>query len=637
MCGIAGILYCDATRPVDANVLSAMTDAIAHRGPDAEGFWVGRGVGLGHRRLSIIDLEGGDQPMPNEDGRVRVIFNGEIYNFIELRNELLGRGHEFRTSSDTEVIVHLYEEYGVRLVERLRGMFAFALWDDARQELMLARDRIGLKPLYYYLSKDAVLFGSEIKAILAHPNIDLTLDPAALESYLAFGVIPGEQSIFQKIRKLPPAHVLSLRRPELNDGTPIQYWSINVDPGHERSLGDWIEKLEAKLHETVLAHQIADVPVGAFLSGGVDSSAIVAHMASQPGSRLRTFSVGFQEEGYSEVSYAREVASRYGTEHYEETVTADAVSGLEELVKYFDEPFADASAVPTMCVAAAASKHVKVVVSGDGGDEAFGGYTRYAHDLKESALRRFMPAWLRSHVVSRLAAHWPSLGWLPRPLRIRSALTNLALEPDHAYAHTVSIYRQPVRDRVLGKSRENGLPPESYVREGYLRGRDPLQSMTCADIGMLLPDDFLTKVDRASMSVGLEVRPPLVDHEFLELAVQAPSRYKVHRGETKWIFKQMQKHRLPLDVVWRKKQGFEMPVDDWLRGPLREQVESAIAPNGPLAGLLDLGEVRKLHQAHQRRLGRHGLQLWALLVLARWHDRYAKATNHSSSPLPLSL
>ena len=624
MCGIAGLLHVHCASSVDGQTIRSMANAIAHRGPDAEGYWFGDGVALAHRRLSIIDLVGGEQPMANEDGSVQVVFNGEIYNYPKLRDELVAGGHTLRTSSDTEVLVHLYEDHGAALVEHLRGMFAFALWDDRKKRLLLARDRIGQKPLYYYRDREKLLFGSEIKAILAFPGVDRSLDQQAIEAYLAFGAIPGELSIFKHIKKLPAGNVLEIEQSNLLLGKPKRYWQLNAAPDDSRSLDDWIDELQAKFSETVEAHRIADVPVGAFLSGGVDSSAMVAEMAAN-GADLKTFSIGFEEEGFSELPFARLVAKQYKTDHVEEIVTADAVVGLQRLVDHYDEPFADPSAIPTMRVAEVAQRHVKVVVSGDGGDEAFGGYSRYAHDLHENAVRQKLPIWLRRHVLSKVAQVWPTTAWLPRPLRAKTALTNVSLDPCDAYANTLALFRRQERYNLVPDIERNGYRPETAVTEPFEQGHDFLQSMTTSDIGMMLPDTFLTKVDRASMAVGLEVRPPMVDHEFLELAVRAPSRLKIRDGETKWIFKRMQEGRLPNEVIWRKKQGFDIPVDAWLRGPLREQVESVLRPGHKLSSVIERSYARRLYDSHLQRRGDFGRRLWALLVLGKWLERYATA------------
>ncbi len=542
MCGIAGIVYADRDRPVDPALLKAMGDAIAHRGPDAEGFWSDPGIGLVHRRLSIIDLAGGDQPIGNEDGSIQVVFNGEIYNYQDLRRDLEARGHRFRTKSDTEVLVHLYEEHGDALVERLRGMFAFALWDRNRRVLVLARDRLGLKPLYVYRDAEKLVFGSELKAILACPGVSRAIDPAAVEDYLAYGMVPGERTIFRAIEKLPPAHVLttghgSLAAParrywQLRDrarpradvrgvagGDPSQARRDDAAAPDRRRAGRRVPERRDRLEHRGRLDRWRDA--GA----------------------LRTFSMGFAEERFSELPYAREVADRFGTQHTEEIVTPDAVSLIDELTHYYDEPFADSSAIPTFLVSRLASRSVKVVLSGDGGDEAFGGYARYAHDLKEAAVRRWLPAWFRRAALGPLARAWPKADWLPRPLRAKTALSNLALDAGPAYANTLTLCRQPLRRRLMAPDLAaglNGHRPERLIWESYATAPagDALAGMIAADVGVVLPDDFLVKVDRASMAHGLEVRPPLVDHELLELAARIPSRWKVQGGQTKWILKQ---------------------------------------------------------------------------------------------------
>jgi asparagine synthase (glutamine-hydrolysing) len=630
MCGIAGVLYADGGRPAERGVLAAMGASIAHRGPDAAGFWDEPGVGLVHRRLSIIDLSGGGQPLANEDGSVWVTFNGEIYNFQELRDGLVARGHRFRTHSDTEVLVHLYEDLGDALVERLRGMFAFALWDRRQGRLVLARDRLGIKPLYWYRDGAKLVFGSELKALLAHPDVPRDLDPAALEDYLAFGMVPGPRSIFRGVEKLQPAHVLSVRRDDWG-AAPRRYWRLALQPDERLGVAEWQEAVRAKVAETVKRHLIADVPVGAFLSGGLDSSIVVAAAAGATNGPLQTFSIGFHEEAFSELPYARQVAERFGTKHREEIVTPDAVELLEELTRYYDEPFADASAVPTFLVSRLASRSVKVALSGDGGDEAFGGYARYVHDLREAGLRRRLPGWFRRGLLGPLAGVWPKADFLPRPLRAKTLLTNLALEAGPAYANTVSVCRMPLRRQLLAadvRAGLNGHRPEAAVVAAHAlaSARRPLDGMLAADVETLLPDDFLVKTDRASMANGLEVRPPLLDHELLELAARIPARWKVRAGEGKWILKQAYECDLPPEVVRRPKQGFELPVDAWLRGPLRDMFEgSVLRPGGRASDLVDRAVAEKLYGAHRSGVGRHGNVLWSLLVLARWAEQYLTA------------
>ena len=635
MCGIAGILYNDSHALPDRQLLHGMAGAIKHRGPDAEGVWFGKGVALAHRRLSIIDLAGGGQPLSNEDDSIHVVFNGEIYNYPELRSNLAARGHRFKTNTDTEVLVHLYEEQGSDLVNSLRGMFAFALWDDKQRRLLLARDHVGQKPLYYYHDAHRLFFASELKAILADPNVDRSISEHALESYLAYGFIPGSQSIFRHIRKLPAAHLIEFTQHRSWTDSPQRYWQLRVSTDQSRTLDDWIEALEYKFNETVASHCIADVPVGAFLSGGVDSSAIVSEMVKRNGPRLKTFAVGFEEEKFSELPFARTVAKHFGTEHIEEIVSAEACSSLDDLVKHYDEPFADASAVPTMRIAQVASRHVKVVVSGDGGDEAFGGYARYRQDMKEHSLRSLLPSFLRSGLLARVAQAWPNSNRLPRALRWKSALQNVSMEPADAYANTVSVFRALARSRLLGRGVDHGPDQQIHTQllAGFRQGGDFLQSMLTSDIEVLLPDDFLTKVDRASMAVGLEVRPPMVDREFLQLAITIPSRYKIRSGKGKWVFKQMLEKRLPASILHRRKQGFDIPLDAWLRGPLRDSVSQAVSTHGPLASILDVREATSLNKRHQSGEAGCGQQLWTLLVLARWMETYTKSNTGIDSPV----
>jgi asparagine synthase (glutamine-hydrolysing) len=629
MCGIAGIFHREPDRPVPTGLLEVMGRSIAHRGPDAEGFWSRPGIGLVHRRLSIIDLTGGGQPIGNEDGSIQVAFNGEIYNHETLRRQLVERGHVFGTRSDTEVLVHLYEDEGEELVTRLRGMFAFAIWDQRRRRLMLARDRLGIKPLYVYRDAAKLVFGSELKAILAHPEVGRELNEEALEDYLSFGMVPGPSSIFRRIEKLQPAHTLLIGVDDW-DRAARSYWRLRFEPDEKPTAEEWQDRLRAKLAEAVRLHMIADVPVGAFLSGGIDSS-VIATLAQRATSQpLETFAIGFEEEGFSELPYARQVARRLGTRHVEQIVRPDAVGLLEKFSAFWDEPFADASAIPTFLVSELAARSVKVVLTGDGGDEAFGGYLRYAHDLREGRLRGLLPAWLRRPLLGHLAQAWPKADWLPRPLRAKTLLTNLALEAGPAYANTLSICRSPLRRQLLHadvKAQLNGHRPERCIEQGHATApaADGLAGMLAADTAILLPDDFLVKVDRASMAHGLEARPPLLDHELLELAARIPSNWKVHRGQTKWLLRRAYRQELPQELLERPKHGFDMPIDTWLRGPLNRMFEETVFANSaPVASLVDRQVLRKLQSAHRDGLGNHGQVLWSVLVLARWAERFMK-------------
>lgn len=627
MCGIAGVFWRDSSRPVERELLESMGSAIAHRGPDAEGFLLEPGLGFVHRRLSIIDLEGGAQPLGNEDGSIQVVFNGEIYNYPELRAELQARGHALSTHSDTEVLVHLYEEMGPALVERLRGMFTFAIWDRQNRRLTLARDRVGIKPLYLFRDGEKLLFGSELKAILAFPGVPRQVDEEALEDYLAFGIVPGERAIFRGMQKLPPAHVLVVDA-EHWQANAACYWKLRIEPDPRPTAEQWQEQIRAKVDEAVRLHLIADVPVGAFLSGGVDSSVIVANAAGKTDGPLQTFSIGLEDPSRSELPYARQTAAHFGTRHVDEIVTPRAVDLLGELTRFYDEPFADSSAIPTYLVARLASRSVKVVLSGDGGDEGFGGYSRYAHDLEEAAIRDRLPAWFRHTALRAAGRIWPKADWLPRPLRLKTFLTNLGLPPGAAYANTLSLCRMPLRRQLLAGDVVkclNGHRPESAVQAGFGQAPagDALAGMIAADTAMLLPDDFLVKVDRATMAHGLEARPPLLDHELLELAGRIPSSYKVRKKQTKWIFKESFRSQLPAGLLERKKQGFEIPVDDWLRGPLRDMFcDTVLAPGAPVGDLIDQGLASRLYKHHAAGVSRVGGVLWSLLVLALWSDHY---------------
>jgi len=642
MCGIAGVLYTDQHRPTESSTLRAMGNAIAHRGPDGEGIFQSRNLGMIHRRLAIIDLEGGDQPIANEDGSINVVFNGEIYNYTELREQLISNGHQFRTHSDTEVIVHLYEEYGEDLVRHLRGMFAFALWDEHNRSLLLARDHVGQKPLYVYRDHEKLVFGSELKAILVHPNVDRSVCPAAIEDYLTFGTIPGARSIFQQVQRLPAAHTM-LATPE-NTPAAKRYWQLSFDNEQAGTDNEWRDRIEHAIQDAVRSHLIADVPVGAFLSGGLDSSLIVATLTDLIRSPIQTFSIGFQERRYSELPHAAEVARHFGTIHTEDVVTSEAVRDLDDLVRFYDEPFADASAIPTMAVARMAAQHVKVALSGDGGDEGFGGYSRYSHDLKESAIRDLLPGWLRHTVLKSCAAVWPKADWLPRPLRLKTLLQNLSSDPATAYANTISACRTNVRQQLLSPGFATQIAehhPEEAVRQGYDSGsRDALSGMLSADTNFLLPDDFLTKVDRASMAFGLEVRPPLLDVSLLELAAAMPSSMKIRNGSKKWILKQIYEPRLPAGLAHRRKQGFELPVDEWLRGPLQDQIQNIVLQEAsPIADYIDVPQARRMYEQHCRYVGQHGQVLWSLLVLGRWLGEWSEAPTASvvsEEPLEIS-
>ncbi|MBL9090981.1 MAG: asparagine synthase (glutamine-hydrolyzing) [Planctomycetaceae bacterium] len=623
MCGIAGILFRDAARPVAVETLHRLGDAIRHRGPDDDGYFVAPGIGLVHRRLAIIDLDGGRQPIGNEDDSMQVVFNGEIYNFPELRRDLQSRGHVFRTQTDTEVLVHLYEECGERLVEKLRGMFALAIWDGRRKRLFLARDRVGIKPLYFYRDAEKFIFASELKGILAVDGVDRSIHAPAVDDYLAYGFVPGESSIFSRIEKLPPAHRLSVSAERLQE-TPRRYWELGTAVATPSAESDWERSVRDKVAETIRVHRLADVPVGTFLSGGIDSGIVTASLARSSSDAVRTFSIGFPDPRFNELPTARLVARRYRCDHHEEICDLQAGECLEELSQVFDEPFADSSAVPTLLLSRLAARHVKVVLSGDGGDEAFAGYSRYAHDLREHAWRRRFPRWFRRSVLGSLGSLWPKADWAPRPLRLKTFLENLALEPGAAYANTLAACRASLRRRLcapLADSLNNHRPEQRFA--DAFRGTDVLHGMIGVDVRYHLPDDYLTKVDRASMAYGLEVRPPFVDHELLELVWQIPAGLKILGSDKKRVLKRAFAEDLPPEVLRKPKQGFEVPIDAWLRGPLRDRFESLVlAPKARVGEFIDPSVAASLYRRHLRGVGRHGQVLWSLLVLASWSETY---------------
>ena len=630
MCGIAGIVYRDAARQPSHGLLASMSRSIAHRGPDSEGLLAKPGFGFSHRRLSIIDLGGGDQPVFNEDGSIGVIYNGEIYNYKALMADLRARGHQFKTVSDTEVLVHLYEEYGLEMVNKLRGMFAFALWDGRERRMVVARDRLGIKPVYFHMSGEKFVFGSEIQAVLADESIAPEIDPQALESYLALGMVPGPMSIFSNIEKLPPGHIAVLDTSTWSF-SQRRYWQLERNVVTGRSEADWIEAIAEKLDEAVQLHLVSDVPVGAFLSGGVDSSLIVMTASRLLGEPMHTFSIGIEEGGETELPYARAVSDAAGSRHTEELVTLERA--LEEAVSVagsFDEPFADTSAVPTLLVSRLARSAVKVVLSGDGGDEGFAGYDRYAHDLWEDSLRSALPSAAR-RVCALLGQIWPRADYLPRVLRAKTLLENLGLPADQAYANTVTTARQPWRRRLLRPEWVESLAdyaPTGAVSAAYRAGADgALEGMLSADVEVILPDRFLTKVDRASMSVSLEVRPPLLDHELLELAASIPPDLLLQNREPKVMLKKVARKSVPVAALDRPKRGFHLPTNEWFRGALGDRyLAEVVEGNGAVNEWISPEYAATLLREHRSRRANHGELLWTVLTLALWSQRQLTRT-----------
>lgn len=625
MCGIAGYLNLSSAED-GAALLARMNVAIAHRGPDAGTTWQGDGVGLAHRRLSIIDVVGSNQPMFNEDGEVVVVYNGEIYNFAEVRADLVAAGHVFRTNGDTETIVHGWEEWGEDCVDRFRGMFAFAVWDNRRKCLFLARDRLGIKPLYIgELPGGGVVFGSELKALLQAPDLSRELDTRAVEDYFAFGYIPDPRTALRAVRQLSPGHTLLLQR-----GGPMaesrQYWDIPVGEPFEDDACEWTEELVTRLEEAVRVRLVSEVPLGAFLSGGVDSSAVVAMMARVAGpDQLNTCSISFDDPRYDEAEYAREVAARHGTNHREQQVVSDDFGLIDTLAHAYDEPFADSSAIPTYRLCELARKHVTVALSGDGGDEMLAGYTRYRFHMAEEKLRGRIPLGMRRLVFGPLGQLYPKLDWAPRWLRARSTFQSLAMSSKEAYFNTVSLMNDEVRGRLLSADLRNDLGGyrASMVFDRHLSGHgelDPLTMATYLDSKTYLPGDILTKVDRASMAHSLEVRVPLIDHRLVEWMARVPTSLKLRGSEGKYLLKKAMEPHLPHRVLYRRKQGFSVPLARWLRGPLAERVQEQLT-GGWLAscGLFDNGEVQRLVRQHQSGVRDNGEYLWALMMFDASH------------------
>ena len=620
MCGIAGIVSSQHGH-VDAAAIHAMCQTIVHRGPDDEGVFVKGCAGLGMRRLSIIDLAGGRQPVFNEDQTVWIVFNGEIYNFPELRQELERRGHHFYTRTDTEVIVHLYEELGLRCVEKLRGMFAFAIYDEGRQRLLLARDRLGIKPLHYAWSRGRLLFGSEIKCILAAEPDLVRVNPQALLQYLHLGYVPDPVTAFADIRKLPAGHVLEFEGGNLS---VRPYWDVPEYGTHQpRSEEECLEELERRLAEAVRIRLIADVPLGALLSGGVDSSTVVALMARATSGPVKTFSIGFRHADFNEAPYARMVAQRFGTDHHELVLEPDVVETVQRLASSLEEPFGDSSMLPTYFVSCLARKHVTVALSGDGGDELFAGYDRYRRCLHREF--KWMPGWAGRWYREQLHSR------LPRNLWGRNLAYSAALPWDERFLEDVSFLPSFERDTPLlsadfRQSLRGSEDPLGFMRD-YIRNapaRDPLSRMLYLDTKTYLAGDILTKVDRMSMLTSLEVRVPILDHVFLEWVTALPPEWKFQGDSQKHIFRKLaERVGVPREVLDRPKQGFALPLVHWIREELRDLIlTTLLEPRTLQRGYLNEGGVRRMLDEHFRGRRSHWGRIWRLLMFELWHRNF---------------
>ena len=623
MCGITGIFEFHRKEGISRDLVHRMNETIVHRGPDDEGIYVGPGIGLGFRRLSIIDLAGGHQPISNEDGRIWVMLNGEIYNYPELRKDLESRGHRFSTRSDTETIVHLYEEYGEQCFSRLRGMFAVVLWDSRKEKVLLARDRVGKKPLFYFADNRRILFGSELKAILAADSLPRVLDHQALSDYFSLGYIPAPKTIYRAVRKVLPGHYLEASTSGIRE---TSYWELSFGNVENRSEEEWCELLRHALCEATRVRLMSDVPLGAFLSGGLDSSSVVAMMSHLMKRPVTTCSIGFEEQEYNEANFARQVAQQFHTDHHEEIIRPNALEILNKLVWHYDEPFADSSAIPTYYVSRAARRHVTVALGGDGGDESFAGYRRYVFDQWENRLRRFVPQLLRGAVFGPLGQWYPALPWAPRIFRAKATLQSLSRSPLEGYFNSISIFRPQEKTRLFTGDFHRmlaGYDSIDVLRYHYDRaGTDDLLSrIQYVDIKTYLPDDILAKVDRASMAVSLEVRAPLVDHCLMERAAAIPSPLKLNGRTGKLIFKKMMSSALSDDILHRSKQGFAVPLDRWFREELRDMAYDAIFSSAD-DGLLDRRFLKMIWDQHQQRRYDRSAHLWTVLMFQKWKETF---------------
>ena len=624
MCGITGIFDTRGKRDIDRALLQRMNEAQFHRGPDEGGLHLEPGVGLGHRRLSIIDLSTGQQPLYNEDGSVCVVFNGEIYNYRELIPELQALGHGFHTKSDTEVIVHAWEAWGESCVERFRGMFAFALWDRNRETLFLARDRLGVKPLFYALLDDGFLiFGSELKALLAHgglPHRMGDIDPLAVEEYFALGYVAEPRSIFKQARKLPPASTLKLGCGATALPAPRTYWDVRFTLDTRIDEVEACRELERRLEESIRLRMIAEVPLGAFLSGGVDSSAVVAKMAGLSNGPVNTCAISFADPAFDEARFAQQVAERYRTRHFVEKVESDDVDLIDTLARLYDEPYADSSALPTWRVCQLARKHVTVALSGDGGDESFGGYRRYRLHMMEEKLRSALPLGLRRPLFGLLGRIYPKADWAPRMFRAKTTFQAIARTSAEAYFNSISLVRDAQRSDLFSsgfRAQLGGYNALQVFEDHAARAGtdDALALVQYLDLHTYLVGDINTKVDRASMAHSLEVREPLMDHPLVEWLASLPSTFKVRGGEGKFLLKKAMEPHLPRDILYRPKMGFAVPLARWFRGPLRQRVRDELLAGRLLeTGWFNPDAIQRLVTQHESGLHDHSTPIWVLLM-----------------------
>lgn len=625
MCGIVGIVNLDGAG-VDASLVARMNEAIRHRGPDEEGTYLEGPVGLAMRRLAIIDLAGGQQPIANEDRTCWIVFNGEIYNYRQLKKRLEDLGHTFRTDCDTEAIVHAYEEFGADCPRHLRGMFAFAIWDTRRRELFLARDRVGKKPLLYSKTGGAFVFGSEFSSLLLHPSVGREIDREAIHDYLSFMCVPAPLTAYRDIRKLEPGHSLTLK----SDGELKieRYWQPDFSKKIKISEEEAGQRALELLREAVGVRLMSEVPLGAFLSGGVDSSAVVTLMAEQSSTPVKTFSIGFEEQDFSELHHARRVAERIGAEHHEFVVRPDALEVLPTLVEHYGEPYADSSAIPTFYVARETRRHVTVALNGDGGDECFAGYDRYAA-MKISERYRRLPGALRDNVIRQVVGLLPSSELKRgRVRRLKRFVEAASLPPVERYLRWVSVF-DPRAKQELYTEEFRRETEASDVRQwlapwfARANGAGLVDALLLADTMTYLPNDLLVKVDIASMAVSLEARSPFLDHHVIEFAASLPENLKLRRLTTKYILKKTLRKILPAENLTRSKMGFGVPVGHWFRGEMQTFLrEHLLSERSARRGLLRPEAVRRMVELHTRGERDYTHQLWTLLMLELWFQRF---------------
>ena len=629
MCGISGIVDYNTNASVNKELIHRMCASLSHRGPDDEGVYISASsdpsVGLGHRRLSIIDLSpSGHQPMSNEDGSILIVLNGEIYNYRELRDDLKKKGHIFKSNSDTEVALHLYEEYKEDFVKFLRGMFAFAIWDNRQKALILGRDRAGKKPLLYFYDNNRFVFSSEFESILKSDLVERSINYQAIDYYLTFGYIPAPLTIYKKVFKLLPAYILILKN---NVITTKPYWQLDYSKKIKISEEDAAQEVLRLLKEAVKIRLYSDVPLGAFLSGGIDSSTVVALMAQECAEKVKTFSIGFEEKDYNELHYAKLIADRFGTDHHEFIVRPDAVNILDLLVTRYGEPYADSSCIPTYYVANQTRQFVTVALNGDGGDEVFGGYEHYRWTLASEVFRKF-PSFIKSSISKPLNLLADLAGDKSRLRHLKKFFKGTELGALDRYISWFEIFDADFKDSLYldeFKDKIKGTDPKGFVEPHYDRFKDisPVEKILYTDYKVYLPDDLLVKVDIASMANSLEARSPFLDHKLIEFTASLPANYKVKGLVKKYILKKAVKGILPEQNLARKKMGFEVPVDKWLRADLKEDLEVGLFSKKSLGSKIFKEDALKaLHQRHlngDRSLSR---KLWALLMLEKWHEKF---------------